>query len=655
MPRRDGKGIVARAGNPDTSLWSKKVITSSYRMYVSRRILLFPLAVLCLIIANTLAGCAFFKHGTSAACHTDMVAMRDGVKLATDITLPAASGRHPVVIMRTPYGATAGPGCASGMAKAVLGPFARDGYVVISQDVRGTSRSEGVFAPFTQEQNDGYDTVEWAAAQPWSDGHVSMTSLSYLGATQWQAALTKPLHLVAITPSITAPDYHDDWTYRNGVFDPLFNLAWVAQAFVPDQITRSMKAQGAAQAEIDAKLAAWKQETADNATAQWMAHLPLDSGVNETLAEYAPFYFEWLKHPTYDSFWANIDVGRHYQDIAIPALISGAWYDLFAVGTIDSYLGMRDHAGSETARQGTMLAMSWGGHATLSAPLPGQITWGPDPSDKTLAKRFIDHYARDVDNGIENEPRVQLTVLVPPDKGTEGSSFLYKTTDFPAPDAKWTRFYLASGGHANTRRGDGRLEAGHSGGAEDRFTYDPAHPVPTHGGNDGGFGAPGGAFDQSGIETRDDVLVYQSAPLADDMAAIGPVTVSFWAATSAKDTDFTAKLVDVHPDGFAHNVVDRIARASLRRGSREPPEPIQPGRLYPYTINLGGTATIFRKGHRVLLEISSSNFPHYARNLNTGKSNEDTVEMVKARQTIVHDERHPSYLELAVEPGVAAP
>jgi putative CocE/NonD family hydrolase len=583
-----------------------------------------------------------------------MVAMRDGVKLATDITLPSTSGRHPVMIMRNPYGATVGPGCASGMAKATLGPYASDGYVVISQDVRGTSRSEGVFTPFVQEQNDGYDTVEWAAAQPWSDGHVSMTSLSYLGAAQWQAALTKPLHLVAITPSITAPDYHDDWTYRNGVFDPMFNLAWVAQAFVPDQMARSMKAQAASQAEIDAKIAAWKQEVADNEMTHWMTHLPLDSGVNDTLAQYAPFYFDWLKHPTYDAFWANIDVGRHYQDIAVPALISGAWYDLFAVGTINSYWGMRDKGGSALARKGTMLTMSWGGHAALSAPLPGQITWGPDPSDKTLTKRFIDHYARDVENGIENEPRVQLTVLVPPDQGTEGSSFLFKTSDFPAPDTRWTRFYLASGGNANTRTGDGLLEAGHSSGPEDHFTYDPAHPVPTRGGNDGGFGSPGGAFDQSGIETRDDVLVYQSAPLADDMAVIGPVTVAFWAATSARDTDFTVKLVDVHPDGFAHNVVDRIIRASLRRGSTEPAEAIQAGRAYPYTLSLGGTATIFRKGHRVRLEVSSSNFPHYARNLNTGRSNETTAEMVKANQTILHDERHPSYIELPVVPDVRA-
>ena len=603
--------------------------------------------------AAALSGCALSKHG-GGVCRAEMVAMRDGVRLSTDIIVPATSGAHPVVILRNPYDRTPG-GCESEFARRQLDPYVRDGYVAVAQDVRGTNRSEGNFAPFVQEQNDGYDTVEWAAAQPWSDGHVSMIGGSYLGVTQWQAALTQPLHLVAIAPAITAADYHDDWTYRNGVFDPMFNLAWAAQAFVPDQMARSLRAQGVSEPEIDAKLAAWKQEVADNLTTHWLEHLPLDSGVNQTLAQYAPFYFEWLKHPVYDAFWANIDVSRHYKDISAPAMISGAWYDLFAVGTIDAYWGMRDKGGSQAARKGTMLTMSWGGHAALDEPVPGEITWGPDPSDQTLAKRFIDHYARGVENGVENEPRVQLTVLVPPDRGTTGGSFLFKTTDFPAPETRWTRFYLASGGNANTRSGDGVLAAAQSRGAEDRFTYDPAHPVPTRGGNEGGFGQPGGAFDQSGIESRQDVLVYQSAPLADDMAVIGPVTASFWAATSAQDTDFTAKLVDVHPDGFAHNVVDRIIRASLRRGSNRPPEPIQPGHAYPYTLDLGATATIFRKGHRVLLEISSSNFPHYARNLNTGRSNEDTAQMITARQTILHDERHPSYVELPVVPGVTAP
>jgi putative CocE/NonD family hydrolase len=584
-----------------------------------------------------------------------MVAMRDGVRLATDIYVPGTPGRHPIVVMRNPYGGTLGAGCSSKMNTDLLGPYVRDGYVGIAQDVRGTSRSEGSFTPFVQEQNDGYDTIEWAAAQPWSDGHVGTLSGSYLGVTQWQAALSDPPHLAAIAPGITAADYHDDWIYRNGVFDPMFTLAWVTGAFVPDQITRELKAQGAPQAEIDAKVAAWRAEVNANQSTQWLAHLPLSGAWNAEITRYTPFYGEWLRHPYYDAFWKQIDVGQHYKDVATPALISGAWYDLFAVGTIDSYWGMRDHAGTLAARNGTMLAMSWGGHAALNEPLPGEITWGADPSDTALTKRFIDHYVRGVDNGVDQEPRVQLVVLVPPDRGTAGSSFLYKTTDFPVPGTRWARFYLASGGRANTSRGDGALAAGGSSGPDDQFTYDPNHPVPTRGGNDGGLGTPGGAFDQSGIESRQDVLVYQSPPLADEMAVIGPVTVTVWAATSAPDTAFTAKLVDVHPDGFAHNVVDRIVSAHLRRGSTLQPEAIEPGRAYPYTINLGSTATIFRKGHRVLLEISSSDFPHYVRSLNTGQSDLTSDRMAKARQTILHDEHHASYVELPVAPGVKAP
>jgi putative CocE/NonD family hydrolase len=615
-----------------------------------------PQARTCLLLPIILAAIAATgclpQQDLATACHTEMVAMRDGVKLATDIYMPTTHGRHPVVLMRNPYGGTLGSGCSAAFSNGQLAGYVKDGYVAIAQDVRGTSRSGGVFTPFLQEQNDGYDTIEWAGTQPWSDGNVSMVSGSYLGVTQWQAALTMPPHLTAITPGITAADYHDDWIYRNGVFDPMFTMAWVSQAFVPDRVARDLRAQRAPQSEIDAKVAAWKAAYKSDLTEKWMTHLPLAGSWNPPLTENAPFYAEFLRHPVYDAYWAKIDVNAHYDKIDVPALISGAWYDLFAVGTIDSYWGMRDKAGTLAARARTMLAMSWGGHAALSAPLPGEITWGADPSDKTLAKRFIDHYARGIDNGIDREPRVQLVVLVPPDRGTAGSSFLYKTSDFPSPATRWTRFYLASGGHANTRRGDGALQAGESSGDADHFRYDPMDPVPTRGGNDGGVGSPGGAFDQSGIETRPDVLVYQSAPLADDMPVIGPVTVSFWAESSAPDTDFTAKLVDVHPDGFAHNVVDRIVRARLRHGSTEPPDPIRPGHAYPYTLRLGSTATIFRKGHRVLLEISSSNFPHYARNLNTGRSNEDSVGTAVAHQSILHDEEHPSWLDLPVVPGV---
>lgn len=599
-----------------------------------------------------LTGCQPRSTGP-AGCHTEMLTMRDGAKLATDIYLPGTSGRHPVVLMRNPYGGTLGSGCGAKFTDDQLGAYLKDGYVAIAQDVRGTGRSEGAFTPFLQEQADGFDTVQWAGLQPWSNGTVSMVGGSYLGATQWQAAIAQPPGLVALTPQITAADYHDDWIYRNGVFDPLFTMAWTAGAFMPDAIARDLRARGAGQAEIDAAVAAWRKRTGEEMTQRWMSRLPLSAPPDPLFAEKAPFYAAWLRHPYYDRSWEQIDVNRHFDRISAPALVSGAWYDLFAVGTIESYWGMRDRAGTIAAREHTMLAMSWGGHAALEPTRPGQIDWGPDPSDSGLAKRFIDHYARGIDNGIDKEPRVQLVVLVPPDKGTKASSFLWKTSDFPAPGTRWTRFYLASGGHANTRRGDGILQPGQSSGEPDHFTYDPRDPVPTRGGNDGGLGAQGGAFDQSGIEDRRDVLLYQSAPLANDMPVIGPVTVSFWAESSARDTDFTAKLVDVHPDGYAHNVVDRIVRARLRRGSTEPPELIRPGRSYPYTIRLGSTATIFRKGHRVLLEISSSNFPHYARNLNTGQSNEDGATTQAARQTVWHDDGHPSWLDLPVVPGVA--
>jgi len=256
--------------------------------------------------------------------------------------------------------------------------------------------------------------------------------------------------------------------------------------------------------------------------------------------------------------------------------------------------------------------------------------------------------------------------LVPPDTGTEGTSFLLTANEFPLADTQLMRFDLSSGGHANTRLGDGALMArgqldrgakrsGASG--TDNFAYDPLNPVPTSGGNMccASDLLPAGAHNQADIELRDDVLVYTSAPLDRDMAVIGPVTVKLWAKSSVRDTDFTAKLVDVHLDGSAYNVLDRIVRARYRQGSKLPPSLIQPGRAYEYNIDLGVTGTMFRKGHRIRLEISSSNFPHYARNLNTGGSNEQDAQTEVAQQTVLHDQEHASYLVLPVVPGVKAP
>jgi hypothetical protein len=388
-----------------------------------------------------------------------------------------------------------------------------------------------------------------------------------------------------------------------------------------------------------------------------MSSLPLGGAWGDTIAggtqwtirQLAPFNWDWYSHPEYDTYWEAIDPLHHMDEVKVPAQISGGWYDLFTVGTIDSYRGMRTSAGTKAAREGTTLSMDCCGHSLPYQGVPGQINWGPNRTDAGLTLRFLDYHLKGVDNGFAELPRVQLTVLVPPDEGAQGDNFILQADEYPVPGTKFERYYLGSGGNANTRMGDGVLAAsGISGAGFDNFIYDPLNPVPTAGGADAEATGGQAAVDQSTIELRRDVLVYTSDVLSSTKEVIGPVSVHFWARTSARDTDFTAKLVDVHPDGYAHNVVDRIVRARYREGSKLPPKLITPGTIYEYELRLGDTATEFRPGHRIRLEISSSNFPHYARNLNTGLSNEDTDRTVAAAQRIFHEDQRASYLVLPV-------
>jgi uncharacterized protein len=585
-------------------------------------------------------------------CETIQVPMRDGTLLATDKYSPSRGGRLPVIMARNPY---AGPllrgGCFNGLG-ASLAAFAQNGYHALAQECRGTARSQGRFNAMAQEAQDGYDAIEWAGTQSWSSGKVGTTSGSYLGLTQWQPAIHAPPHLAAIAPNITGSDYHDNWTYVNGVFDTWLNMSWPALAFVPDQLERFGRSNGS-QAQAESMIAQFNANAASQLQTRWVWTLPLTSFDQFTVM--APYYYDWTDHPYYDHFWQRMDVEAHWDDVKVPALVSGAWYDLFAVGTVRNFGGMRAQGGTSVARTGTKLYMGAYGHAGDS----GKPTFGSDaallPIDTQL--QFFDRYLKGTNNGWENTPNVTMYVLVPPNTGNVGSGFYLTGSSYPLPKSQTVDLFLASGGHANTSRGDGQLVWSPSGrGAPDRFEYDPANPVPTNGGNMCCNNAlPNGAQEQSRVELRNDVLVYTSAPLAQDLAAIGPVEVKLFARTSAPDTDFTAKLVDVHLDGVTHNVLDRIVRASLRRGSKLPPDAIEPGATYEYTIPVGFAGTIFRKGHRVRLEISSSNFPHYSRNLNTGSNSVWSAEMATARQTILHGDDHPSRLVLTVAPGVHAP
>jgi putative CocE/NonD family hydrolase len=280
------------------------------------------------------------------------------------------------------------------------------------------------------------------------------------------------------------------------------------------------------------------------------------------------------------------------------------------------------------------------------------VTFGYSDTDMMAFDEQIqwwDHWLKGIDTKAERQSPVKLYVMVPPDSGIAGSGFWISADQYPLPSTQRVKFNLLSKGHANTRSGDGVLDSTHSAsGAPDRFTYDPSNPVPTV----SDLGWANGALNQSDVETRNDVLVYTSAVLESDIVVVGPVNLTFWAKTSAPDTSFSAKLVDVHPDSYAHNVIDRMLHARYRYGSKSPPTPIIPGKAYEYELYLGETATVFRKGHRIRLEISSSNFPQYARNLNTGGDLGEERTPRLADQTLLHDAEHPTHLELSVVPDV---
>jgi len=597
---------------------------------------------------------------TGVTCSVEYAPMRDGVRLATEVYKPAEPGRHPVVLTRTPYNRTFLP-TGSNCDNASMRFFAEHGYVALNQDVRGTYRSEGRFQPMVQEARDGYDAVEWAAAQPWSTGKVGMYGGSYVGLTQWQAAIHSPPHLAAIVPYITASDYHDNWTYVNGVFDLWFAQSWNQLTFGPETLRRNLLAAGLPTAEVEQRVAEWYAQSQQDLLSDWVWQLPLRSF--DGLRGIAPWYYTWLRHPNYDSFWARLDVERRYHNVKVPVLNIGGWYDIFQVGTVRNFLGMRAEGGTPDARAGTKLIMRASAHAPAPDTPPtavGDVDLGPNNALNVDAAslRFYDHYLKGLDNGEQNDPAVRLFVMAPPDSGTTGSGFWVNGPTYPLPGTQTQQWRLGSGGHANTAGGDGVLSTTQEGSAaSDLFLYDPLRPVPTLGGNlccKGDLLSPG-AFDQKAIEQRDDVLVYTSRPLDHDMAVIGDTRVTLHASTTVPDTDFTAKLVDVHPDGYAQNILDRVVRAKFRRGSKLQPSLITPGRAYEYSFDLGNTATLFKPGHRIRLEISSSNFPHYARNLNTGRNDGSERSARLAEQTILHSARYPSQLDLPVAAAVQPP
>ena len=613
-------------------------------------------------LADTGGAVSAVGQGSGVTCRVEQAPMRDGVTLATEVYRPAGQGRFPVVLERTPYNRRSpapGTDCDSPTGQF----FAERGYVLLNQDVRGRYRSGGEFDAMRQEADDGYDAVEWAAAQAWSNGKVGMIGGSYVGLTQWQAAIEQPPHLVAIAPHYSSSDYHHGWTYQGGAFDLWFAMSWISQTLAPDTLQRRLEAEGMSAEEVTEEVTAFVTKGRTQLFDDWLWQAPLkDFDGFRRDGNIAAYFDEWVARPRYDDYWATLDLETKYPRVQVPALVTGGWYDIFQTGTVRNFQGMREMGGSDTARAGTKLIVRALCHACPADTTAGEVDFGPDNAldlNATWA-RWFDYWLKGIDNGVPDDPPVRIFVMVPPDTGTTGDGFWITADAFPPRDVVETHFYLESGGNANTSGGDGVLRPEGPGGSSDvyvdEYVYDPHDPVPTVGGNmccrDDMLAS--GAFDQRDVEQRDDVLVYSTPPLEEDVVVIGPVRVDLWAASSAPDTDFTAKLVDVHVDGYAQNISEGIVRARYRN-SNEEPSWITPGAVHDYTIDLGHTATVFRKGHRIRLEVSSSNFPHFDRNPNTATVFGEGGQLVPASQQVWHDQGHPSQLVLQVAPNVRVP
>jgi hypothetical protein len=552
---------------------------------------------------------------------------RDGVTLYADIYRPKSSDRFPVILMRTPYDKSVS-WAVSPVFKIVL-----SGYVVIIQDVRGRYTSEGEWYPFKHEQADGFDTVEWAASLPYSNGKVGMMGASYVGATQMLAAIAQPPHLAAIAPNMTASNYHDGWTYQGGAFEQWFDQNWTSQ-LAQNTLQRLIREN------TNALVGAPTLPLANYPVFNF-GHLPADAQLTAALA---PYYLDWLAHPDYDDYWKQWSIEEHFSNIAVPMLQVGGWYDIFNAGTLRNYVGAKTHGAGNAARTQQHLLIEIGGHAGFGRRI-GDVDFGPHAVENVYTDVILDWYDflfKSMQNEFATDKAVKLFVM--------GANEYRQEDDWPPPQAQLTKYFLHSAGRANSLRGDGSLSVlAPKSEAADAYVYNPANPVPTVGGPlccDAEHMQPG-PRDQRSVENRDDVLIYSTGPLARDLEVTGPVTATLFVKSSAVDTDFTAKLVDVAPDGFAQNLTEGILRTHYR-ASPEHAALMNAGQIYEICVDLWATSNVFLRGHKLRLEISSSNFPRFDRNLNTGEEIKFARTYVAATNTILHDAQHPSALVLPV-------
>ena len=573
------------------------------------------------------------------AVHKDVpFQTRDGVTLRADVYRPDAEGRFPVLLTRLPYD-------KNSRQRDAIDYFVERGYVMVGQDTRGRFASDGdEYYPLIWEAQDGYDAVEWAAGLPWSDGNVGTIGQSYLGATQYLLLPTRPPHLKTAFPVSASADFHQSWVYHTG---GAFEFGWqipYAILMARDSIARLGLTESllpALEQEITDPVIPFAQPLTEAA----YRRLPL-TWWEDLLKPVARYLGDYLRHPDDGPYWWAINLERQLYNIDIPVYHVTSWYDIFLRGGLAAFCGLQEQAMGETARANQKLLVGpWAHLFPYSSPTSrgtGDIDFGDNARIELneTQLRWFDRWLKGIDAGITDEPPVKIFVM--------GENVWRDENEWPLARTRYTPYYFHSQGGANSASGNGTLSSAAPGEeTPDSFVYDPNDPVPTRGGNT--LIIPIGVQDQREVEARQDVLVYTGEPLAEPMEVTGPIVVQLFAASSAPDTDFTAKLVDVRPDGYARNLADGIVRGRYR-ASRTYPALLQPGVVTEFTIDLWATSHVFLPGHRMRVDISSSNFPRFDRNLNTGEDQATGSRFQPASQTIFHDSRYPSHILLPVIP-----
>jgi uncharacterized protein len=540
------------------------------------------------------------------------IPMRDGVRLAADLFLPGA-GRWPTVLVMTPYGRNT-PSTRS------YRYFLSRGYAVMIEDLRGRYGSRGVFGPVTQSGPDGNDTIDWIAAQPWSNGRVATAGSSYLGLVQWWVALEDNPHLLAISPMNSGDDEYTDRYYSAGGAVQLgHRLQWLAEN--ENLESRPLPSPGA-----------------------YLWHLPMRTSDLIATGTAVSFWRASLDHPSYDGYWKQRSVRRKLDQLNVPVLSLGGWFDAYAESDLDAFSRLALKRKSIETWIGP-----WGHNPGLKFPTRD---FGPNANIGIRGRQaaWFDAWLKKNAGASVHEPPLLHIFVMGPDIWREEH-------EWPLARTRYTPLYLTSTGTANSSAGTGLLRWQPVRSARsDGFTYDPKTPVPTVGGavccEPKIF--PPGPLNQAEVERRPDVLVYTSAPLNDEMEVTGPVRTILYVSTSGNDTDFTAKLVDVQPDGRPLLVTDGIQRLRYRL-SLDKPVFVKQDQAYQISVDCGVTSHVFFPGHRIRLEVSSSNFPRFDRSLNSTGPNSEQIKLPRARQTVFHEKGYPSAVILPVIPKANGP